>query len=489
MSVSLTFGSAKSKKKPADVLLIPCFKGKKEAEPVVSQKIPQAALKDFEGKLKSHLLLYNEEIPEKRQLFIGLGPKDKITKETLRRAFTHAASHCLANQYTHLNILFPSIKELSEEEVSSAIVEGLLLHNYSYEALLGKTKKEKSKKLISSIHLVGCNKKAFAAAEVMHGICEGNYLARDLVNGNADDITPVALANAANKLAKGSKNTKATIFDEKKIAKLGMGLLHAVSRGSQVPPRFIILEYKGAPSSKDHTVIVGKGVTYDTGGLDIKPAAGMLTMKRDMAGAAAALGVIAACQATKLKKNVTAVIPATENSVDGFSYKPGDVYKAYSGHTVEIGNTDAEGRLILADALAYTVEKLKPTRIIDFATLTGAIIIALGRDISGLMGNNDKLADALYSAGKESGEQVWRLPLEEDHKRHLKSDIADLNNVGGREGASMTAALFLQEFVGKTPWAHIDIAGSAYLDRPFGSQPKHATGIGVRLILEFLKSH
>jgi leucyl aminopeptidase len=281
---------------------------------------------------------------------------------------------------------------------------------------------------------------------------------------------------------------KATVFDKKRIQKEKMGLLLAVNQGSSIDPAFIILEYKGNPKSKDHTVVVGKGVTYDTGGLNLKPTGSMETMKCDMSGAACALGTIHAAASLGLKVNLTAVIPSTDNSIDSKSYKPGDVYSSYLGKTVEIGNTDAEGRLILADALAYASKNLKPTRMINFATLTGACVIALGEETSGLMSNNDPLAESISRAGNETFERAWRLPLFEEYKSQLDSDIADISNTGGREAGTITAALFLQEFVGNTPWAHLDIAGTAYLKKSRRYHPKNGTGVGVRLMIQLLEN-
>ena len=267
-----------------------------------------------------------------------------------------------------------------------------------------------------------------------------------------------------------------------------MGLLLAVNRASSRDPTFMLIEYKGDPKAHDLTVLVGKGITFDTGGLNLKPTGSMESMKCDMAGAAAVLGVIQAAAALGIKKNITGVIAATENSIGSRSYKPGDVYCGYAGKSVEIGNTDAEGRLILADALAYAVKNLKPSRIIDLATLTGAVEVALGNEAIGLLSNHDVLADLLIRSGSSTGERVWRLPLYEEYKDLLKSDVADIKSTGGRTAGCITAAIFLHEFVGKTPWAHLDIAGTAYLNEAKRYQPKHATGVGVRLMLSLLES-
>jgi leucyl aminopeptidase len=262
--------------------------------------------------------------------------------------------------------------------------------------------------------------------------------------------------------------------------------LLAVARGSAVEPTFIILHYKGVARSKDHTVIIGKGVTFDTGGLNLKTS-GMETMRDDMSGAATALCTVAVAAALNLPVNVTAVVAATENAIDARSYKPGDVYKGYSGMTVEIGNTDAEGRLTLADALAYTVKELKPTRMIDFATLTGSMVVALGEGMSGLFCNEETLANSLLDSSQRTSEILWRMPLFEPYKEQLKSDIADIKNVGGRAAGSITAALFLQEFVQNVSWAHIDIAGTAF-GKEKGYVPKNGVGFGVRLMVDFLEN-
>ncbi len=267
-----------------------------------------------------------------------------------------------------------------------------------------------------------------------------------------------------------------------------MGLLAAVSRGSAVEPAFIILSYKGFARSKDHTVLVGKGITYDTGGLNLKPTGSMETMRDDMSGGATALAAIGVAASLNLKVNVTAVVPSTENAIDSKSFKPGDVYKAHSGMSVEIGNTDAEGRLALADALSYSVQNLKPTRIIDFATLTGSMVIALGEGMSGLYCNDDKLCSALLHASDRTAEILWSMPLYDPYKEQLKSDIADIKNIGGRAAGSVTAALFLREFVDTAPWAHIDIAGTAFASKERGYWPKNGVGFGVRLMIDFLNT-
>lgn len=482
-------------RKHADLLVIPFWKGKKHPEPAAEDA---AALKkhfeialathDFEGKEGEVLLLYMSGQPEKRLALLGLGSQEGMTVEKFRRAYSAVTKTCNKKKIKDVNVLVPEFAALAKDDLIRGVVEGLLISNYVFNNLKHDAIKEDKTVLLEKITLVGAGKNELDLAEKYATISHAVDLVRDLVNGNADDVTPQYLAAVAQGLAKTCKRVKTTVFDKKRIEKEKMGLLLAVNRGSSRDPAFIILEYKGNPKSSDRTVIVGKGITFDTGGLNLKPTGGMEAMKCDMAGAAAVLGIIQAASALGLKINVTGVIPTTENCIGSKSYKPGDVYKGYAGKTVEIGNTDAEGRLVLADALAYAVDHLKPTRIIDLATLTGAVEVALGNEATGLLSNNDVLADLLIRFGSETNERVWRLPLHEEYKEQLKSDVADIKSTGGRQAGCITAAIFLQEFVGKTPWAHLDIAGTAFLSEAKRYLPKHATGVGVRLIIALLES-
>lgn len=489
-----TVSSLKQRKK-ADLLVLPFWKDDKGAKSAADSDalsdVVDLPLKveDFKGKEGEILVLYPSGLPEKRVALLGLGEKGKISVEILRRAYASLTKFCRQKQLQTLNLLMPEIQSIDEEQTALGISEGLLLSNYSFDSLKHDAVKTEKTVLLKNCVLIGATDAALVRIKKAARVCEGVMLARDLVNGNADDVTPQTLAHMAKTLAKKHKNVKATVFDKKRIEKEGMGLLLAVSRGSSCDPAFIILEYTGNPKSKDRTVIVGKGVTYDTGGLNLKPTGSMETMKCDMSGAAAALGTVHAAASCGLKKNVTAVIPTTENSIGSRSYKPGDVYKSYSGKTVEIGNTDAEGRLILADALAYASKKLNPSRMIDLATLTGAVVICLGSEATGLMTTDDRLAEGLTKAGEATFERVWRLPLFEEYKKQLKSGIADIKNVGGRPAGTITAALFLKEFVGDTPWAHLDIAGTAFYEEAKRYHPQFGSGVGVRLLMEFLEHH
>lgn len=480
--------STLDKRAKSDLLVIPFYQGKKKPESatdissLASELDAALSSGDFCAKEAEVLVTYTKSGKDKRVAFVGLGEKDKVTVETFRRAFGAVIKAAITRKVSSLNIVLPD--EVSDEEIY-AVSEGLLLANYVYEELKGKG--EENSKLVDKCALIGAGSNSLKLVNKAGQIAEGVYLARNLINGNADEINPQKLGDVAQEIAKKHKAMKATVFDKKRIQKEKMGLLLAVNRGSTVDPAFIILEYTGDPRSKDKTVIVGKGITYDTGGLNLKPTGSMETMKSDMSGAAVVLGIMQAIANVGLKKNVTMVIPSTENSIGGQSYKPGDVYTSYSGKTVEIGNTDAEGRLVLADALAYTVDKLNPSRIIDFATLTGAMVVALGEVTTGMMSNDDTLASSLTEAGLATYERVWRLPLYDEYKKALKSDFADIKNVGGRAGGSITAAMFLKEFIKDIPWTHFDIAGTAFLSKAGPYHPKNGTGIGVRLIMEFLE--
>lgn len=488
-----TTPSLKSRK-PADLLVLPFWKSDKQAIPAFDtepfKKILSEPLAshDFHGKEGETMLLYVSGQPEKRLALIGLGAQADLTVERLRRAYATITRLCHKKKLKQINLLLPKGPSMAPSDVITGISEGLLLPNYVFTALKRHSIKDDQPVMLEKATIIEGSKTELAIATKSATVSESVNFVRDLVNGNADDVTPQHLALVARGLEQTCKHVKTTVFDKKRIEKEKMGLLLAVNKGSHLDPAFIIVEYKGNPKSTDRTIVIGKGITYDTGGLLIKPRGGMETMKDDMAGGAAAMGVIHAVASLGLKINVTAVVPTTENSVDAKSYKPGDVYESYAGKTIEIVDTDAEGRLVLADALAYAVKNLKPSRIIDMATLTGAIMVALGEEASGLMSNNDVLADLLVRAGSETGERVWRMPLYEEYKDQLKSDVADMKNIGGRLAGAITAAMFLQEFVGKTPWAHLDIAGTAFHGESKRYTPKHATGVGVRLILSLLES-
>lgn len=486
--------STLEKREESDVLILPFWKGKKGPEPLSELgklvSLVQAPIhaRDFTGKEGDLVWVYGDAIAEKRILLLGLGEKEHVTLEKYRCAYGSCARACRQKKAQTVSILFPIADQHPQEKVAAAIGEGFLSAQYAFDQLKHDSLREDSSFQVDKIIFINCESKAvLKAVNDVQKIMKGVYLARNLVNGNAADVTPEYLGEVAKSLAKGHRNIKVEVHDESWIKKQGMGLFQAVSQASIHPPRFIVLRYQGDPDSSDHTVIVGKGVTFDTGGLHVKPLGGMETQRSDMSGAAVVFGVIQALSELKLPVNVTAVVASCENAIGSLAYRPGDVYKSYAGKTVEVTNTDAEGRLILADALAWSAKQLRPSRIIDLATLTGAMVVALGSEVFGFMSNSDPLAAELFLAGERTHERCWRFPLYEEYKDALKSDLGDIKNFGGRDAGAVLGAIFLHEFVGATPWAHFDIAGVSYLKENKRYIPKAATGIGVRLLVDFFQ--
>jgi leucyl aminopeptidase len=477
----------------ADLLVLPFWQDKKSAHPAfaASELSSLYALPvesgDFRGKSMESVLVYDAKQPEKRILLLGLGEEKHLTRENLKRALSVAVKVAHSKKCKTLNVVVPKTKKLKSDEVVRAVSDGIFLTNYVFDELKHDLLKEDPRIQVTHVCLIGVDSKGLELSKKCVKICASVDYVRDLVNGNADDVTPQFLGQKARELAKEFSSIKATVFDKKRIEKEKMGLLLAVNRGSSRDPAFIIIEYRGDPKSKETVAIVGKGITYDTGGLNLKPTGSMETMKCDMAGGATVLGTLRAAAALHLKRNLIGVIATTENAIGPDSYKPGDVYRSYSGKTVEISNTDAEGRLVLADALSYVQKHYEPQKIIDLATLTGGIVVALGEQLTGLFSNDEKFAGQLIQAGEKTDEPLWRMPLFADYKELLKSPIADLKNSAGRTGSAITAALFLQQFIKKTTWAHLDIAGSAFLTTPKYYNPTQATGVGVRLLIEYLE--
>ncbi len=475
----------------SDVLILPFWQNGDVAQPaapfesLLEKVSPPLRTKDFTGELYTTWWTYSNEPNEKRILLLGLGVKGELTQEKLRAAYGKATRACRTKRVGEVSILFPEMDLITHTEAAKAIVTGLMLANYSYDSR--KQDENKKRHQILKFSFIGYTPHVQADIDEAACICRSVCFARDLINGNADAITPAFLGQQAMRLAQEQSSLRATVYEKQWIEEQGMGLLAAVGQGAEHPPAFIVLEYRGAPLTQDLTVLVGKGVTFDSGGLILKPKENILIQKSDMSGAAAVLATMQAVAALELAVNVTAVIPACENAIGSKSYKPGDVYKSFTGKTVEITNTDAEGRLILADAIAWAKKALTPSRIIDMATLTGAIIVALGTEVAGLFSNSDSLAQELLHAGEAVHERAWRMPLYEEYGKLLESDIADYKNAAAvRDAGSIVAALFLAEFVGKTPWVHLDIAGVAYKGEEGAYQPKYGTGYGVRLLVEYL---
>ena len=440
---------------------------------------------DFVGKEDQLAVVYGPaDFQCKRLLLVGLGESEKVTLERLRRAAALGAKKAADLKLASLALCIPDSRQSPTDSIV-AVAEGAVLALYSFDRYLtGKEDKQRPQTIILTSADPKIARLGPDATERARIICEATALTRDLANAPGNEIYPETLAKAARDCAARNK-FKATVLAEREIEKLGMGGVIAVCQGSIRKPRFIELEY-GAGRSRP-VVLVGKGVTFDTGGISIKPAASMAEMKMDMAGAAAVIGTFEAVSRLKLPVHIVGLIPAVENMPSGSAVKPGDIVRHYGGKTSEVDNTDAEGRLILADALGYA-EKFKPAAVIDLATLTGAVVVALGHVVTGMMGNDDELKRALTRAGEKTFERVWELPLYDEYEKLIKSDVADVKNVGGRWAGSITAGWFLKKFVGTYRWAHLDIAGTAILEEKTEYAPRGGSGVGVRLLTEFLST-
>lgn len=483
-------------RKEADVIVVPVWSDKKKKTELACEDKEFTSLVefplqsgDFQGKEGEVLFLYRKEGKEPRVLLLGLGSKASCLPDGIRRAYAGALKAIRAKKMKSANFLLPQTELIGRDILCHAAEEGVLLAHYTFDQLKGDSLKEDNHQASSlgRVCFCGLDKGEQQQLKKTELVIESVNFVRDLVNGNADDVNADAFKKIAKDFEKQYSHVKTTILDKKALKKEKMGLMLAVGKAASTDPALILLEYRGHPHSKEKVAIVGKGITFDTGGLNIKTT-GMETMKADMAGAAVALGIIRTASMLKLKANLIAVLALAENAIGPNSYKPGDVYRSHSGKTVEISNTDAEGRLVLADAISYVQEKHAPTQLIDFATLTGGVIIALGEEATGLFSNNDALAKALERAGERTHERLWRLPLYSEYKDYLKSSIADIKNSGPRKASSASGAIFIQQFVKSIPWAHLDIAGTAYLSelKPYHSTP--ATGVGIRLLVDYLEN-
>jgi len=449
------------------------------------------ALGDFSGKEGEHLLFYPEKgrqgIPSaKRVLVVGLG-KDELNRELFRKAGGSIASLAMKSKAQELLLVLPDLA-CDMVEMVEGLSEGLVLGAYRFKKYKTKNDPDASGEMLKQAALYAVGHKGLDRALKLGEIgAQSACQARDMANEPASHWTPSHFSEYGRQLAVAHGMT-CTVLDQTRLKKLGLGGILAVNQGSACPPEMVILEYAVKPSAPT-LLLVGKGLTFDSGGISLKPSAGMEEMKYDMCGGAAVLCAMQAVAQAKLKElNLVAIVPATENLPGPAALKPGDVITQYGGKTVEVVNTDAEGRLILADALAYGIKKYKPDMVIDVATLTGAVIIGLGHHRTGLLSNNDDLCDRLLAAGVRSGEPLWRLPLDPEYTKQLKSEIADLKNVGKKDGGTITAAAFLKEFVGETPWAHLDIAGTAWDFTEKSYIPKGPSGIAVRTLFDFVRN-
>jgi leucyl aminopeptidase len=446
---------------------------------------------EFSGKAKQHTMLHARgRLKAKKVILRGLGRADKLTLDGVRQAAGSAATYARDQSAKTLATTVAGLDRdrLAPAEAAQAAVEGMLLALYRFDKY--KTEANEPKEVTAITFVEGSRERA---KTVQHGVEIGRILAesanfaRDLVNHPANDMTPTILAEQAQQMAKAC-GLQCEILDRKDMEKLGMGLLLGVAQGSEQPPKFIILEYRGGKRNQGRIVFVGKGITFDSGGISIKRAEGMERMKYDMSGGAAVMGALRAAALLQAPHNVVGLVPATENLPSGRATKPGDVHRAMNGKTAEIINTDAEGRLILGDALAYAA-RYQPIACVDLATLTGACVVALGHEAIGMMGNpqGEALMDRLRRAGLRAGERVWQLPLWDEYLEHVKSDVADVKNVGmGRAAGAIAGAAFLANFVDGYPWVHLDIAGTAWADREQPYKPKGGTGVGVRLLTQML---
>lgn len=441
---------------------------------------------DFKGELfQSRLIHTQDALPAKRVLLTGLGKKGEFDLEKWRGASARAGQFIRESGIKQFAFQIKGLLGFSEEDLAENFVTGLILGLYQFNEY--KTLEREKIKTVEEVILLGETDQEIQFIE--EGARKGKIIsdavcmARNLVNGPSNQVTPTVLAEKARQIAK-DYSLEVQILEVSEAEAMGMGAFVAVAKGSQEPGKFIILEYNKG-KDLDTLALLGKGITFDSGGISIKPSEGMERMKDDMSGAAAVLGTMQAAAQLQIPLHLVGIIPATENLPSGKAYKPGDVLKTLSGQTVEVISTDAEGRLILADALTYSL-RYKPKAIIDLATLTGACVIALGDYVIGLMGNDDALVKKVEEASRV-GEKVWRLPIWDEYFDYLKSDTADFRNVGTRAAGTIIGGIFLSKFVEKTPWVHLDIAGPAFIEKEKPYLPKGGTGIGIRLLVQLLR--
>lgn len=447
---------------------------------------------DFKGKLNDTALLYTRgAIPAKRVLIVGLGKKEQFDVDKVRQVSATSARKARAlgiAQYATI-LHGTGAAGLDAAQAAQAVAEGTVLSQYRFTQHMTEKKDAENGRELEKVSIVVWSEETVQAAKEGAAagvqIAEAVNWARDLVNQPANFATPSILADEARRMAK-AYGLKFQALGPAEMRTLGMGALLGVAQGSAQEPRFIILEHNGRGDDPAPIVLIGKGLTFDSGGISIKPSDGLEKMKGDMAGGAAVFGAMRAAAALKIPRRVIGLVPATENLPSGTAYKPGDVLKAITGKTIEVISTDAEGRLILADALGYA-QRYQPVGVVDLATLTGACIVALGTLAAGLFSKDDTLAARIEAAAKATNERVWRLPLWDEYAEQIKSDVADVKNTGGRPAGSITAAKFLEKFAENMPWAHLDIAGPAATEKDAPYQPKGGTGFGVRLLVQMLR--
>jgi len=473
-----------------DLLVVFGLQGKKPELPT-GVKLPAAALRQFEGGFRKTRLADATSGPAGRVLLVGLGKAREANAERLRRAAALAAKQAEGLDVASATLwISPAVEKAAggAEAVGRAATEGALMAGYSYQEC--KSKQGRKAPTLKSLTLAGGGAAFRKGARRGKALAEANAFARDLQNAPANVLRPRDVAAKARKLAQRSPRITCKVLDEKAMAREKMGLLLGVSRGSSEPAYLVHLTYKPKGRSRGKIAFIGKGLTFDAGGISLKPPAKMDEMKYDMSGSAAVLGVFHALGDLDVPYEVHGIVGTTENMPGGKATKPGDVHTGRNGTTVEVLNTDAEGRLVLADCLSYTADKVKPDTMVDLATLTGAVVVALGHELSGVFTTSKNLESDLVAAGESSGELVWPLPLLELHREQMKGTVADLKNIntpGSGNGASAGAA-FLSHFTGDVEWAHLDIAGTAWgqKDRDYVGGGL-GTGVGVRLLIQYLE--
>ncbi len=484
MEISVYHGGVERESAPLAVL--PLWEG----EALSSEIAALLEADDFQGKFKQSALIYpRAALPARRLLLLGLGRRATMTSDTVRQVGALAAQKAHELQLTGFASNVPTTDAVPAATAAQALVEGALAGLYRFlEHKSDRTPEQTHQVTHLRLFVADADDVPSVQAGVDRGlaVAHGVTLARDLANGPGNIVTPAYLGDVAQTL--GARfGMQVTVLGPEELAQQGFGGLLAVGKGSAQSPRFIILEHGSATAQHPPICLVGKGITFDTGGISIKPSENLDQMKMDMSGAAAVLGAMHAVGELDLPLHVVALISAAENMPSGTAYKPGDIITTLSGKTVEVLNTDAEGRIVLADALFYA-RRYEPQAIVDLATLTGAMMVALGPHAIGLFSNNQPLADRVLRAGQTSAERAWQFPLWDEYHEMMQSTIADLKNVAGRYGGAILAAAFLAAFVGDYPWVHLDIAGTAWTDKPSRAYlTPGATGVGVRLLTQMLQ--
>lgn len=414
--------------------------------------------------------------------FLGLGDKEKLDRDSFQKAIYKLTKSAIKLDLNELSFQKENI-DIENNEFLYQIIEAVSLGSYNFDHY----KEEKSGKIENINFPEDLDDKNSNAIEQQLTVLDSQAFARDLVNLRSNDIYPESLAKATKERL--TKDVEVKIYDEKQIKDLGLTAYLEVGKGSDNPPRFIVIEYLNGPKEQKPLVFVGKGITYDSGGYSIKPSNGMKTMNADMGGAGTVIGAMDAISSNELKVNVVAIVAACENSISGKAYKPGDIIRARNNMTIEIDNTDAEGRITLADAVNYASTEYNPEMIIDLATLTGACLVALAESYTGAVTNNQKIFEKVLEAAKEADEKIWQLPNDDTIRKYNESQVADVKNSGGKLGSTITAAQFIENFIEEKPWVHLDIAGTAYLSKSQGLYEKGATGVHVKTLYNLAKKY